>query len=196
MSEEPLDVRVRRTRERLQGAVLRLASEHPVEEIAVADLVRDARVNRTTFYKHAASPVEILEQILYADLDRLRAEWLSGSWDDHSGALADHVERYDGVYTKGLVGQRSAVLHRLLVEHFAASARALLDARPQLLPEGTGSPQWRTKAYSAFIAHGQVGIVEAWLGEPRPRDRRLLISASAAMLPSWLVATFTAAPPS
>lgn len=192
MPEEPLDVRVRRTRESLQGAVLRLASATPVEEIAVADLVREARINRTTFYKHAAGPAEVLEQVLYADLDRLRADWLTGatsrqrSWDEYSGALADHLERFDGVYTVGLVGRRSAILHRLLVGHFAASVEALLDAMPQLLPGGVGSPEWRTSAYSGFIAHGQAGIVEAWLTQPRPRDRLLLISASAEMLPAWL----------
>ncbi len=136
----------------------------------------------------------MLEQLLYADLDRLRAAWLTGagsrqqSWDEYSDALADHLERFDGIYTIGLVGQRSAILHRLLVEHFAASVQALLDAVPRLLPDGTGSREWRTRAYSGFIAHGQAGIVEAWLAEPHPRDRQLLISASAAMLPAWLVA--------
>ncbi|MEV6348957.1 hypothetical protein [Actinoplanes sp. NPDC051851] len=199
MAAEALDVRARRTRDALREAVLRLASELPVEQIAVADLVRTAKINRTTFYKHAASPAEVLEQVLYADLDRLRANWLTSVLDEHlpadqiwersTGELAAHLERFDGVYTTGLVGHRSAVLHRLLTDHFAASARALLERAPELLPDGAGSPQWRATAYSAFIAHGQTGIVEAWLTESRPRDRHLLITAVAGMLPTWLTAT-------
>ncbi|WP_129840936.1 TetR family transcriptional regulator [Streptomyces sp. RFCAC02] len=193
-----LDVRARRTRDRLRAAVLRLASERPVEDVAVADLVREARVNRTTFYKHAATPAAVLEQVLYADLDRVRAGWIADAlaaelpvpviWERASGALLDHLERHDALYTVGLVGRRSAVLHRLLVDHFTASVRALLDRDPEKLPDGEGPAEWRLDAYSRFVAHGEAGIVEAWLSRPAPRDRPLFVSAAAALLPPWLAA--------
>ncbi|MFE5242965.1 MULTISPECIES: TetR/AcrR family transcriptional regulator [unclassified Streptomyces] len=191
-----LDVRVRRTRNRLREAAVRLASQRPVEDVAVADLVRDARVNRTTFYKHAASPAEVLEQVLYADLDRVRAGWIADTlaaelpvgeiWERASGALLDHLERYDALYTAGLVGRRSAVLHRLLVDHFAASVRDLIARDPAILPAGEGPAAWRLEAYSRFVAHGEAGLVEAWLALPAPRDRRLFVSAVVSVLPSWL----------
>ncbi|MGW4823482.1 TetR/AcrR family transcriptional regulator [Streptomyces sp. NPDC004227] len=191
-----LDVRVRRTRERLFEAVVRLASERPVEDIAVADLVRAARINRTTFYKHASSPAQVLEQVLYADLDRVRAEWIADItvaelpidviWERASNALLDHLERHDSIYTAGLVGRRSAILHHLLVDHFATSVRTLLDRDPGLLPEGEGPVSWRVEAHSRFLAHGETGLVEAWLSTPAPRDRRLFVSAASAALPSWL----------
>ncbi|MET3426895.1 AcrR family transcriptional regulator [Actinoplanes tereljensis] len=186
-----VDVRIRRTRERLSQAVLRLAADHPVEDIAVADVVRLARINRTTFYKHAASPADVLAEVLYADLDRIRMAWIAGApareiWERSAAELADHLQRFDALYTTGLVGQRSAVLNRLLVEHFVGSARALLDRDPHLLPDGAGSAEWRTKVFSRFIAHGEVGVVEAWLTEPAPRDRTLFISASASFMSTWL----------
>ncbi|WP_213011488.1 TetR/AcrR family transcriptional regulator [Paractinoplanes toevensis] len=186
-----VDVRVRRTRESLSQAVLRLAAEHPVEDIAVADVVRLARINRTTFYKHAASPADVLAEVLYADLDRIRTGWIAGAparevWERSAGELADHLQRFEDLYRTGLVGQRSAVLNRLLVEHFAGSALAWLDRDPRLLPDGAGSPQWRRKAFSRFIAHGEVGVVEAWLTEPAPLDRTLFISASASFMSTWL----------
>ncbi|MGW1228975.1 TetR/AcrR family transcriptional regulator [Streptomyces sp. NPDC001478] len=192
-----LDVRVRRTRDRLREAVLRLASERPVEEIAVADLVREARVNRTTFYKHATSPATILEQVLYEELDRVRAGWitdvLAGTlpvhevWERASGALLDHLERHDALYTVGLTGHRSAVLHHLLVEHFTVSVSTLLEREPEAVPGDEGSLAWRVEAASRFLAHGEAGIVEAWLALPAPRDRRLFVSAANALLPSWLI---------
>ncbi|MFE9857020.1 TetR/AcrR family transcriptional regulator [Streptomyces sp. NPDC005780] len=192
-----LDVRVRRTRDRLREAVLRLASERPVEEIAVADLVRGARVNRTTFYKHATSPAMILEQVLYEELDRVRAAWiadvLAGAlpvreiWERASGALLDHLERHDALYTVGLTGHRSAVLHHLLVEHFTVSVSTLLEREPEAVPGHEGPLAWRVEAASRFLAHGEVGIVEAWLALPAPRDRRLFVSAATALLPSWLI---------
>ncbi|MFE7030375.1 TetR/AcrR family transcriptional regulator [Streptomyces sp. NPDC057621] len=192
-----LDVRARRTRARLHEAVVRLAAERPVEDIAVADLVRAARVNRTTFYKHATSPAQVLEQVLYADLDRVRAEWIADAtaarlpvtmvWERASHALLDHLEHYEAVYAAGLVGRRSAILHHLLVDHFAASVRTLLDGSPTLLPGGDGPSSWRMEAHSLFLAHGETGLVEAWLSLPVPRDRRLFVSAASGALPSWLI---------
>jgi AcrR family transcriptional regulator len=186
-----VDVRVRRTRERLGQAVLRLAAEHPVEDIAVADVVRLARINRTTFYKHAASPADVLARVLYADLDRIRTGRIAGvpareSWERSAGELADHLQRFEDLYRTGLVGQRSAVLSRLLVEHFAGSALVLLDRDAHLLLGSAGPPAWRRKVLSRFIAHGEVGVVEAWLTEPAPRDRTLFISASASFMSRWL----------
>ncbi|WP_107080231.1 TetR/AcrR family transcriptional regulator [Streptomyces sp. NBRC 109706] len=191
-----LDVRARRTRARLREAVLRLASERPVEDISVADLVRAARVNRTTFYKHATSPAAVLERVLYAELDQVRAGWIAdaaaatlpieATWERASGALIDHLERHDAVYTAGLVGRRSAILHHLLVDHFAVSVRAFLARDPELLPDGEGSREWRIEAHSSFVAHGEAGLVEAWLSRPAPRDRRLFVSAAATALPPWL----------
>jgi hypothetical protein len=76
------------------------------------------------------------------------------------------------------------VLYRLVVDHFTTSVRTRLEREPNLLPDGERSREWRTKACSSFLA-GQVGIAEAWLAEPPPRDRRLLISASASQLSTW-----------
>ncbi|OLO25747.1 TetR family transcriptional regulator [Streptomyces sp. MNU77] len=194
-----LDARVRRTRGRLFEAVVRLASERPVEDIAVADLVRAARINRTTFYKHASSPAQVLEQVLYADLDRVRTAWITDVtaaelpvaviWERASRLLLDHLERYDRVYTAGLVGHRSAILHRLLVDHFTMSVRTVLDRDPGLLPAGEGRATWRAAAHSAFLGHGEAGLVETWLSLPSPRDRDLFVSAASAALPGWLVPT-------
>ncbi|MEV6436168.1 TetR/AcrR family transcriptional regulator [Streptomyces anulatus] len=193
----PLDARVRRTRDRLREAVLRLASERPVEEIAVADLVREARVNRTTFYKHATSPAVILEQVLYEELDHVRAVWITDTlagtlsahdiWERASQALLDHLERHDALYTVGLVGHRSAALHHLLVEHFTVSVATLLERDPEAVPGQDGPLAWRVDASSRFLAHGEAGIVEAWLSLPAPRERHLFVSAATALLPSWLI---------
>jgi AcrR family transcriptional regulator len=191
-----LDVRQRRTLTRLREAVVRLAAEQPVEEITVSDLVRAARVNRTTFYKHAASPTEILAQVLYADLDRVRAGWLAdteappmpseSAWDRASEALLEHLERFDDIYTTGLAERRSPVLFHLLVDHFTASITAVVRHGTRRLPEGAGSAAWRTEALSTFAAHGEAGLVEAWLRLPRPREHAPFISAVAAAMPEWL----------
>jgi AcrR family transcriptional regulator len=196
-SEADIDVRIRRTRSRLQNAVLQLAGDKPVEEISVADLVRTARINRTTFYKHAENPEDVLARALYSDLDRRRAQWLAEtaapqlptreSWRRAAQGMLGHLERHDAVYTRGLTGRRpSGVLQQLLAEHFAATLRTLIDRDPRPLPEQAGPGAWRAEVHSRFIAYGEVGVVAAWLALPAPRDPRLFVSATTAVLPDWL----------
>ncbi|WP_037870058.1 TetR/AcrR family transcriptional regulator [Streptomyces sp. SPB074] len=221
----PGDVRVRRTWARLSEAVLRLAAERPVEEVAVADLVRAAGVNRSTFYKHAPSPAAVLERVLYAELDEIRAAWIAetktegrgagtegadapaastpaadapaagagpagaapGTWHGATAALAEHVLRYEAVYTVGLVGQRSPALYRLLAEHLRTSVRVHVARDPGALPDGAGPPEWRAEAWSRFVAQGQVGVMEAWLSLPGEREVGLFVGAVEEVLPAWLV---------
>ncbi len=47
---------------------MELASEQPISQVTVADLAERARVTRATFYNHYASPLELLIQVLLADL--------------------------------------------------------------------------------------------------------------------------------
>ncbi|MGW1848757.1 hypothetical protein [Streptomyces sp. NPDC001966] len=97
------------------------------------------------------------------------------------------LERHDAVYTVGLVGRRSATLHHLLVDHFTASVRILLEHTQDAVPDGDGPVTWRMEAASRFFAHGEAGLAEAWMSLPPPRERRLFISAAASLLPAWLI---------
>ncbi|XVU27585.1 TetR/AcrR family transcriptional regulator [Actinoplanes sp. CA-054009] len=192
-----VDVRVQRTRTRLREAVVRLAADRPVEDVPVADLVRAARVNRTTFYQHATSPAAVLSELLYEDLDAMRADLIAGFaeaalppraiWERSAAAMADHLTRFDALYTAGLVGHRSATLYRLLVDHFATTATTFLEQNPTLLPPGAGTPSWRTRTHGAFLAHGTAGVVEAWLSQPPPRDPALFVTAAVEVLPPWVL---------
>src|SRR3546814_16021520 len=68
-SEDP---RVERTRARLAEAVLALAAERDITTASVSELTRRAGVNRSTFYAHADTPVELLTRVLAAELDDVR----------------------------------------------------------------------------------------------------------------------------
>ncbi len=47
-----MDVRIARTRRRLQGALFELAQERGIDQVSVSDIADRAGVNRTTFYQH------------------------------------------------------------------------------------------------------------------------------------------------
>ena len=106
------DPRITRTVHSLEEAIVGLAAEQPVSRIAVAALAERAGVTRATVYNRYASPLDLLIQVLYADLDRghrreeqLRAE---GALSDAEmlrltvAEVADHVERFQAVYRHAL----------------------------------------------------------------------------------------------
>src|SRR3546814_4869908 len=49
-----------------------LAAERDITTASVSELTRRAGVNRSTFYAHADTPVELLTRVLAAELDDVR----------------------------------------------------------------------------------------------------------------------------
>ncbi|MGW6203938.1 hypothetical protein ACWF9B_09875 [Streptomyces sp. NPDC055089] len=70
--------------------------------------------------------------------------------------------------SRALAGRRSAVLHHLLVEHFAVSVSTLLEREPEAVPGHEGPLARHVEAAGRFPAHGEAGIVETWLALPAP----------------------------
>src|SRR5882757_5615558 len=66
---EHTDPRIVRTAQALEQAIVELASERPVSQITVAELADRAGVTRATFYNRCSSPLELLIQVLFADLE-------------------------------------------------------------------------------------------------------------------------------
>lgn len=55
--------RITLTKKMLQEGLLRLLRQKPLEKINVSELCRESDINRTTFYKHYASPHDVLFDI-------------------------------------------------------------------------------------------------------------------------------------
>jgi AcrR family transcriptional regulator len=71
------DLRVRRTRQLLQAAMMELTVQKGFDGVTVQDICAQAMVNRATFYRHYADKYDLLEQYmdeLYDLLDRAQAE--------------------------------------------------------------------------------------------------------------------------
>lgn len=81
------DRRVRRTRRQLQAALKTLLATKPYENIKVSELVQEADIARTTFYKHYETKDHLLFS-LYDDVFRIfqeevLAEFEAGSANDY-----------------------------------------------------------------------------------------------------------------
>ncbi|PJJ62416.1 AcrR family transcriptional regulator [Compostimonas suwonensis] len=193
-----MDARIEATRRRLHEAILRLTARKDVSTISVAELAREAGIDRSTFYAHAASPVDVLRSALSEDLDPLRVEadeLVDGTPDAFADAgrmlnarLIDHLERYEAVYADRASGRPSSALHTVLSDHVRTSLELVLGHLADL---GTGRAQTGTeldRSYlAAFIAHGIVGAISVWLNTPAPRDPRQLEAVLDLVYSSWLL---------
>jgi len=183
------DPRITRTVHSLEEAIVGLAAEQPVSRIAVAALAERAGVTRATVYNRYASPLDLLIQVLYADLDRghrreeqLRAE---GALSDAEmlrltvAEVADHVERFQAVYRHALPDPADRGVYEALVQHFADYAVAFM-AR-SIHPD---APRPQHGVVASFLAHGFAGAISAWLSDDSV-TKDDLVDAAVACAPSW-----------
>ena len=187
------DVRHERTRKRLAGAVLSLASRRDISSASVSELSRRAGIYRTTFYAHADTVVELLTKVLSSELDEVRRKYMieqerTGQFLlDHArrslSDVVDHVVKHEAVYGRTSL---TPVLRAVLAEHFQGSLSLAIRkgfvGRPSARPEDTA-------ICSAFIAHGIAGGIEAQLHLPATRDREALHTAIESMYPTWYFPT-------
>jgi len=65
------DLRVRRTLDSIQNALVALVRLKKLDSIRVAEIASRARVNRTTFYRHYHDKYQVLEQVFKEALREL-----------------------------------------------------------------------------------------------------------------------------
>ena len=148
------DPRITRTAQAFEQAIVELAAQRPVSQITVADLADRAGVTRATFYNRYSSPLELLIQVLYADLERVHrledARRAEGRYSAEqmlrlaTGDVADHVERFMAVYRHALHDPADGGVYEALVRHFtdysmAFIARSTHPDLPRRQPSGHGA---------------------------------------------------------
>ena len=65
------DLRVQRTLDSIQNALVEIVRQKKLDSISVAEIAFRARVNRTTFYRHYHDKYEVLEQVFKKALGEL-----------------------------------------------------------------------------------------------------------------------------
>jgi AcrR family transcriptional regulator len=184
-----IDPRITRTVHALQTAIVELAAEQPVSRITVAALAERAGVTRATFYHRYDSPLDLLIQVLYADLDRghVREAQLQAE-GTHTPAemlrlttseVADHVERFQAVYSHALRDPADRGVYEALVRHFADYALAFMtrSAHPDV-------PRANHGVVASFMAHGFAGAIAAWLADDTV-TKTDMVDAAVACAPAW-----------
>ncbi len=183
------DPRISRTDQALAQAIVELAAQRPVSRITVADLADQAGVTRATFYNRYSSPLELLIQVLYADLERVHrledARRAEGRYSAvqmlrlATGDVADHVERFMAVYQHALHDPADDGVYEALVRHFTDYSMAFMarSTHPDL-------PGTNRRVMAQFVAHGFAGAIKAWLSD-HSVTKTDLVEAAVACAPVW-----------
>jgi AcrR family transcriptional regulator len=183
------DPRITRTAQACAQAIVELASQRPVSQVTVADLAGRAGVTRATFYHHYSSPLELLIQVLCADLERghrrEEARRADGRYSPEqmlrlaTAGVADHVERFTAVYQHALHDPADDGVYEALVRHFTDYALAFIArcAHPDL-------PDTSHQVIAQFVAHGFAGAIKAWLSDDSV-TKTDLVEAAVACAPAW-----------
>lgn len=164
---ERRDPRVVRTRQLLQDALLRLARERPLEDIAVSDIAEAATLNRTTFYQHYGDKETLLADALDAEAARRGAEITVLAETQSDVYLPPDVLLR---YTEH-VAENAALYRRVLGDHGSAMAVTRLRRRIEVLAlkgmrlngktdDDLGMP---AEICAASIAASTIGVLSAWL---------------------------------
>ena len=176
-----IDPRTRRTRRRLQLALLDLARRHDLDDIAVGQIASAADVNRATFYLHYRDKDALLVDAVEALLDETATAAAAAATAEladpavtprHTHDFFAALEAQAALYRRVLGPNGSAPVTAHMRDRLQAAIRHELAARPgahldTTAPGAAGGPSIDTVA--AFIAGAIVGVAAHWLEQdPRP----------------------------
>jgi AcrR family transcriptional regulator len=132
MTNKPVDRRIQRTRQLLQGALVELILEKGYEAVTVQDVIDRANVGRATFYAHFQDREALLLsefEILWSEIE----QHLTNSTDDTTWDLSllmfRHAQNYHRVY-KAVVGKQSGhVIQAQIHAHLTTHLRKHLESQ-------------------------------------------------------------------
>lgn len=190
-----MDPQFRRSQMALRAAVYELAAARAPTDISVTELCRAAGVTRETFYRHAASPLDLLAAALAAEIGLLPRAWeeavIARAPEDLFPAMARellaHVAVRADVYRAAMRPSLLSPLRTNLEQMMRPGLIAYLQERPGLIPESVDrTDDFGLGMLASYTASGCVGAIEWWLrGDDLDLDRgvRLLMAATPAF---WL----------
>jgi AcrR family transcriptional regulator len=176
LSDEQVDLRVRRTRKLLWEALMAELSERAFEEITVTDVCERAMVHRTTFYRHYEDKFALLEQGMRQMYDELVAEarhdppsaFSEDNPPPYFVRLFEHVAEHERFYRLMLCGEGVARFQQMVKNYVAkvVQTRAAGVIPPS---ESRGIP---LEMHVQFFAGAVLSLLTWWLENDMPLSPR------------------------
>ncbi len=180
------DKRIRRTKKLLRQALTRLMQQKDFQSITVTDVVREADINRGTFYAHYRDVYDLRDRIEAEMIENFR-ELIATIRPSETatlkpvlGRLMDYLEENREIVT--------ALIKVNGPDGFGRKMIAVIEeCRMELLPYRSIED-----AYAArFLATGVIGMTEKWITEAQPIPKNEMISLIAKLLAPLLPQTDT-----
>jgi len=167
-SNEKLDLRIRRTRDRLGDALIELVRERPFDSITVQEVLARAEVGRSTFYAHFSGK----EDLLWSDVDEFLASMAMQLTRERDASprvvpvreffahVAGERELWDAFVRAGKLHDFLELAQR----HFALGIEARLAERTPARELGADD----RRAQANALAGSMLALLSWWLREGTP----------------------------
>lgn len=171
------DKRIRRTKKLLRQALTRLMLQKDFQSITVTDVVREADINRGTFYAHYRDVYDLRDKIeaeMITDFREMIATIRpseTATLRPVLGRLMDYLEENREIVT--------ALIKVNAPDGFGKKMIAVIEeCRMELFPYRSIED-----AYAArFLATGAIGMTEKWITEAQPIPKTEMINLIAKLL--------------
>jgi AcrR family transcriptional regulator len=156
------DPRAVRSHEALVSALLKLLETTPFERITIRDIVAEAGIGYTTFFRHHATKEELLDAVAAEQMRCLftLAMPSQGRYDLHEGAVAlfSYVHAHRALWATLLTGGAAGTV-RAEFQRMAREVAALWKEPNAWLPAELGSQ---------LIVGSTLDLLAWWLRQPQP----------------------------
>lgn len=175
-----MDLRVIKTRDSLNKALVELLRDKPLTKITVTELSRMAQINRSTYYLHYRDPYDQydkLEETLYQEF----AATIDGFIEDHSHWFTDLVSASREAQTRLLeelfsyIKKNALIYGSILPLHQGNELLSKLymaghDRFFQTIHQISDEERQRLEYFFAFVASGCMGTLRQWVERGMPES--------------------------
>ena len=155
-----MDRRILNTKRKLNNTFLLLIEQKKIKDITVLELCKEAKINRTTFYKYYSDIDDLvlkMEDSLLTDLEQHVIDIKRNYLISFTGKIIETIEERKEIYTR-LLGANGD--HTFLKRILSLVYDQSITEWTKLLKKA--SREDLDKIYN-FIVDGTIGIVEEWI---------------------------------
>ena len=169
--ERQEDKRIRRTKKLLRQALTRLMQQKDFKSITVTDVVREADINRGTFYAHYRDVYDLRE--------RIEAEMIADFRGMIAGLRPTETASLQPVLSRAvdyLEENREIVTALTQVSGGDGFGKKLIGVLEECRLEGMPFRSVEDVYVARFLATGMVGMLEKWITESQPIPKTEMIT--------------------
>lgn len=169
--ERQEDKRIRRTKKLLRQALTRLMQQKDFKSITVTDVVREADINRGTFYAHYRDVYDLRE--------RIEAEMIADFRGMIAGLRPSETASLQPVLNRAvdyLEENREIVTALTQVSGGDGFGKKLIGVLEECHLEGMPFRSVEDVYVARFLATGMVGMLEKWITESQPIPKNEMIT--------------------